>query len=331
MAPSGHLGSPAAGAGPVRRAVVDVGTNSVKLLVGDVVGTEVTPVLECSRQTRLGRDFYPHRRLQPGPVAETAAATADFARMARECGAREVRVIATSAAREAVNPDMLCRAVRTATGLEVEILTGAQEARWGFAGVTSDPHLRDQPLLLVDVGGGSTEFSLGRRHDLRFHHSLPLGALRLLNELAPADPPNPADLARGQRRVQELLNAELAPALCPRLAKFPASTLGLVGTGGTATILAMMAQGLTRFERQRVEGCELRRGQVTEWLERLWSLPQARRRELPGLPPERADVMLTGLLIYERVMAVFGFAVLRVTLRGLRYAALMNWPEGGAV
>lgn len=317
---------PADAPAPVRRAVVDLGTNSVKLLVGEVSGEQVVPVLELSRQTRLGRDFYPHRRLQPGPVAETAAAVADFHRRARELGAGTVRVIATSAAREAVNPEDLRRAVRAASGLEIEILTGDQEARWGFAGVTSDPHLHDQPLLLLDVGGGSTEFSLGRRRDLRFHHSLALGAVRLWSELAPADPPAAADLARGQRRVREQLEAELAPALRPRLAEWARDAVGLVGTGGTATVLAMMTQGLARFERERVDGCLLSRCQVAEWLERLWSLPLARRRQIPGLPPERADVILTGVLIYDTVMATFGFATLRVTTRSLRYAALTDWP-----
>lgn len=321
---------PAAAPVPVRRAVVDIGTNSVKLLVGDVAAAQVTPVFEASRQTRLGREFYPHRVLQPGPVAETAAAVADFHRQARELGATAVRVVATSAAREAVNADDLRQAVRAAAGLEIEVLSGEQEARWGFTGVTTDPGLALQPILLLDVGGGSTEFSLGRRRDLRFHQSLALGAVRLLSELAPADPPAAAGLARGQRRVREQLETDLAPALCPRLAEFAGDAVWLVGTGGTATILAMMAQGLTGFVRERVDGFQLARCAVVEWLERLWSLPLARRRQIPGLPPERADVILTGVLIYDTVMATFGFEMLHVTTRSLRYAALTDWPGAAA-
>lgn len=324
MAPLALL--PADAPAPVRRAVVDLGTNSVKLLVGDVAGEQVTPVFEASRQTRLGREFYPHRVLQPGPLAETAAAVADFHRQARELGATAVRVVATSAAREAVNAEDLRQAVRAAAGLELEILSGAQEARWGFAGVTTDSGLAHQPILLLDVGGGSTEFSLGCRRDLRFHQSLALGAVRLLSELALADPPAAADLTRSQRRVREQLEADLAPALRPRLAEFAGDTVWLVGTGGTATILAMMSQGLTGFVRERVDGFQLARCAVAEGLERLWSLPLARRRQIPGLPPERADVILTGVLIYDTVMATFGFGTLRVTTRSLRYAALTDGP-----
>ncbi len=316
---------PADAPAPVRRAVLELGTNSVKLLVGDVAGEQVTPVFEASRQTRLGRGFYPHLRLQPGPVAETAAAAAEFLQRVRDLGATAVRVVATSAAREATNADDLRRAVRAATGLDLEVLSGEQEARRGFAGVTTDPHLAHEPLLLVDVGGGSTEFTLGRGRDLRFHQSLRLGAVHLLSELAPADPPAAADLARGQRRLREQLEAELAPALRPHRTAFAGGGVRLVATGGTATVLAMMSQGLTRFARARVDGFSLARHEVAEWLERLWSLPLARRRQLPGLPPERADVILTGVLIYDTVMATFGFATLRVTTRSLRYAALTDW------
>lgn len=320
------MNAPDSGPAPVRRAVVDIGTNSVKLLVGDVSGGGVTPVLERSRQTRLGRDFYPQRRLHPEPVAETAAAVAEFCRQARTAGAGAVRAFATSAAREALNPETLLQAVRAAAGLEVEILTGEQEARWSFTGVMSDPRLREVTALVLDVGGGSTEATLGRRDAICCHRSLPLGAVRLLHELEPSDPPASADLEPAEQRVRAFLDVELAPLLQPRLAEFPPDTLKLVGTGGTATVLAMMAQGLTRFERERVDGHTLRRGEVAEWLERLWSQPLARRRQLPGLPPERADVILTGVLIYAAVMARFGFATLRVSTRGLRYAALLEWP-----
>ncbi len=322
---------PEAGPFPVRRAVVEIGTNSVKLLVGDVRGGEVEPVLELSRQTRLGRGFYPHRQLQPGPVNETAAAVAAFCRRARDAGATAVRALATSAAREALNPERLLEAVRAAAGLEVEIITGELEARWGFAGVTSDPRWRDHALLLLDVGGGSTEFTLGRGGDLRFHGSLPLGAVRLLEELAPPDPPGPAGLARARRRVGEFLESQLAGELRPRLAAFAPGTVSLTGIGGTATVLVMMARGLTRFERTAVDGYRLRRDDLTGWLERLWALPLARRRQIPGLPPERADVILTGVLIYDAVMSCFGFAVLGVSTRGLRHAALVEWPGSGPV
>src|SRR5262245_18248170 len=132
-----------------RRAVIDVGTNSVKLLVADVAGRDVRPVWEDSKQTRLGSGFYETRRLQPDAIAKTVEAVAQVAGLARECNSGSIRVIATSAARDAVNQNELVSAIESAAGLKVEIITGEQEAEWVFHGVTTDPNLATQPLLLL--------------------------------------------------------------------------------------------------------------------------------------------------------------------------------------
>ena len=126
------------------------------------------------------------------------------------------------------------------------------------------------------------------------------------------------------------------PDVAPRrgathLGGFPADGVRLVGTGGTASILGAMALELTRFDREALDGQVLTRGDVAERLEQLWSWPVERRRQLPGLPPERADVILTGVLIYDAVMAAFGFPALRITARSLRYAALVDWPAAAPV
>src|ERR1017187_2308535 len=146
---------------PIRRAAIDVGTNSVSLLVADVAGYEIEPVCEQSKQTRLGHGFYETHRLQPEAIAATAAAVAGFAALARECQSVSIRVIATSAAREAVNREELTAAIEQAAGVKVEVISGDQEAELGFQGVTTDPQLAQAPLLLMDVGGGSAQFIVG--------------------------------------------------------------------------------------------------------------------------------------------------------------------------
>ncbi|MBE7501832.1 MAG: Ppx/GppA family phosphatase [Verrucomicrobiales bacterium] len=308
----------------MRRAVLDVGTNSVKLLVADLAPPTVRPVLERSIQTRLGRGLATTGRLDPAAVAETVRVIARLHAEARQLGAERVRIAATSAAREASNTGDLLDAVRTATGLVVEVLSGEQEARWGFAGVTTDPDLQDRSILLLDVGGGSTELALGRVGNLRFHASYPLGAVRWLERLHPSDPPRPSELERGRRELAETVGSLVVPPLQPHLVGVRQGPLQLVGTGGTASVLAAMALELVAFDRAAIDGRVLRAAEVTARLEQLWSLPLARRRVLPGLPPERADVMLTGTLIYEGLMAVLGFESLRITTRGLRYAALCD-------
>src|SRR5580692_1803672 len=141
----------------VRRAVIDVGTNSIKLLVADVRGRDVQPVHEESKQTRLGKGFYESNRLQPEAIARTAEAVWEFAEVAREKNSKSIRVIATSAARDAVNP--------------------------------TDLELAKTPLLLLDVGGGSTEFILGCGQKKHFAHSFPLGTVRLMEKFPFSDPP----------------------------------------------------------------------------------------------------------------------------------------------
>jgi exopolyphosphatase/guanosine-5'-triphosphate,3'-diphosphate pyrophosphatase len=178
-----------------RRAVIDVGTNSVKVLVADVAGREVRPVWEESTQTRLGSGLYAAHRLQPEPVAQTAAAVAGFTQTAREHGAESIRIIATSAARDAVNAAELISAIETAAGIGVRVISGEQEARWVFQGVTTDPELAHPPLLLLDVGGGSTEFILGRGDQVHYCASVPLGTVRWLERMPHADPPTAAELA----------------------------------------------------------------------------------------------------------------------------------------
>ena len=314
---------------PARRAVIDVGTNSVKLLVADVTGSDVQFVLEDSKQTRLGKGFYASHRLQPEPIAQTARAVATFAKTARKAGATSVRIIATSAARDAKNPEDLIGEIAEATNLRLEIISGEQEAEWVFRGATSNPKLARAPLLLLDVGGGSTEFILGQGDRKHFRQSYPLGAVRLLEKIPHSDPPKPEELASCRDWLKDFLDsrvrAELEPAL-QREVKIHAQhhEVRLIGAGGTATVLARMENAMEDYNRDRIEAARLSSKNIRGWAERLWRLPLAERRAIQGLPKERADVILTGTLIYEAVMAVFEFAELRVSTRGLRFAAVMD-------
>ncbi len=321
-APTAILHPPSASS--KRRAVIDIGTNSVKLLVAEIGGGDVRPLLEDSRQTRLGKDFYDTQMLQPGAIAQTAEAVKVFAAAAHDLGAQSLRVIATSAARDAKNPRDLTHAIETAAGLKVEIISGEQEADWAFQGVTSDAKLAHQPLLLLDVGGGSTEFILGHGEQKDFRHSFPLGAVRLLEKFPVSDPPAPAELAAIRAWMKQFFQTQIRPTLAAGLyyeAKF--DRVLLVGTGGTATILARVAAGQEAFDRAGIEAVRLNRAQVSAQVEQFWSLPLEARKQIVGLPKKRADVILTGALIFEAVMAEFGFDELRVSTRGLRFAAVM--------
>ncbi len=312
-----------------RRAVIDVGTNSVKLLVAETGDGQVRPLLEDSEQTRLGAGFYETHRLQAQPIAATARAVAMFATKAREFEAVATRVIATSAARDAINPTDLTSAIERASGLKVEIISGKQEADWAFTGVTTDPELGHHPLLLLDVGGGSTEFILGRGDHRSFCQSFPLGTVRLLEALPPDDPPASEQLAGCRQWVRDFLGREVRPELEPALRRETSlnsetGPVQLIGTGGTSTILARMEARLDSFDREQIEGMRLGRAQVRAHVEQLWGLTLAERKKIVGLPQKRADVILSGAVIYEAVMEIFDFSELRISTRGLRFAAVVD-------
>lgn len=312
---------------PVCRAVIDVGTNSVKLLVGDVHAGQVLPLTERSLQTRLGEGFFQTRQLLPEAITRTAIAAAEFRAEADRFGARNVRLIATAAAREALNRDALLHALRHHTGLEPEVICGDTEASLAFRGVCTAPGLADAPLLVTDLGGGSTEFIVGRAGCRRFGRSLRLGAVRLFEHLRLSDPPTAAELERCRSEVDAVLAREVIPDVRSALEAETAAT-GIapryLGVGGTAVILARLQAGLARYDRERIENTPLEATALSGMVERLWSQPLARRRTIPGLPSERADIILTGAVIHERILGALHLPVLVASTRGLRFAALLD-------
>ncbi|MEO8426298.1 MAG: Ppx/GppA family phosphatase [Verrucomicrobiota bacterium] len=312
----------------VCRAVIDVGTNSVKLLVAEVAGQIVTPLLEQSEQTRLGRGFYQTHRLQPDAIIQTARAVAGFAEVAAKFKPASIRVIATSAARDAINQAELLDVIFQAVRLPVEVITGEEEANWVYRGVTSNAVLAERPLLILDIGGGSTEFILGEGTTQFYRRSFPLGTVRFLEQLKVSDPPSASELSCCINSTEEFLVREVEPGLSAALVPFATRPVRLIGAGGTTTIMARILARAATFDRERLEGAVMSCHEVGELLERLWSLSLAERRRIIGLPPNRADVILTGVVICHALMTKFGFPELTVSTRGLRYAAVMaEWAS----
>ncbi|MDB6032305.1 MAG: Ppx/GppA phosphatase [Verrucomicrobiales bacterium] len=308
----------------VYRAVIDVGTNSVKLLVAEVLDSAVRPIVEKSEQTRLGQGFYETRQLLPEAISQTADAVGRYTLLAHGHGAQDIRIVATSAARDAINKAELIQALETASSLKVEVISGEQEAEWVFRGVTTDPQLHGHKLLILDVGGGSTEFILGEKGHHQFRQSFDVGSVRLFEKLRPADPPGLQDLVDCRKWLDQFFNEQLAPRLKHLVKGETGPQAQLVGTGGTTTILARMQHGMTDFDRDKIEGIIITREQVKDWMVQLWSVSLAERKKIIGLPQKRADIIPMGAAIYEAVMDHFGFDTVYVSTRGLRFGAVMD-------
>ena len=287
----------------MRRAVIDIGTNTVKLLVADVSERQMVPVATKDRTTRLGEGVDDSKRLLPAAMARTVRAIQDFLAEARALGATDCVAVATSAARDAANRDEFLGQVRHVCGLDVELISGGREAELIFRGVSSDSEWSGAPILVVDVGGGSAEFIQGVGGKMELFQSLPLGALRLTEKF-------------GEGRFAELCE-HLRATLTPALAGYSASRCRLIGTGGTITTLA-------RIECGAVDHATISREKLEALLERLEAMPLAERKKVPGLPPERADIIVAGGVVLLMAMEVLEASELTVSVRNLRYGALVS-------
>jgi exopolyphosphatase / guanosine-5'-triphosphate,3'-diphosphate pyrophosphatase len=339
----------------MRRAVIDIGTNTVKLLVAEVHDGQVTPLAVKDTTTRLGERVHETQRLSPAAISRTVKAIAHFVAEAHALEAADITAITTSAARDATNRDDFFDAVRRQCGLVVQMISGEREAELIFRGVCSDPVWAGQPVLVMDVGGGSTEVIQGVAGKIERHRSLQIGAVRMTEQF-------------GEAQFTELC-AFLRDTLRRELADYSLSGRRLIGTGGTILTLANIAlcgRGICRTQRRRLvelgfapipeilgpagrgRACpEFAEGnaapttspdhailtcdEARSLVERLRAMSLSERRNVPGLSPERADIIVAGGAVVIAAMETLGSvgltppqAGLTVSVRNLWFGALLK-------
>lgn len=302
---------------PERVAAIDVGTNTVLLLVAERSGPGLVPVAERAEITRLGRGVDASGRLDPGAIRETVAVLGVYAREARTLGASRILCVATSAARDAANGAEFFEAARAAAGLAPEVISGEEEARLVYRSAWRDFGARGSPLVVLDVGGGSTELTWGDSPDPRGRTSLRIGAVRLTERHVRRDPPLPEEVAAVRAAAREALRP--ASAGTPR-----GAAARLVAVAGTVTTLSAVAQALPAYDAARVHGSALALAALEALLERLAALTTPERAALPGMEPRRADVIVAGCAIVVEAMRATGFETLAVSDRGVRWGLLYD-------
>jgi exopolyphosphatase/guanosine-5'-triphosphate,3'-diphosphate pyrophosphatase len=306
-----------------RLAAVDVGTNSVLLLVAER-GRDgvVRPVREEADITRLGRGVDRTGMLSGEGMQATLDVLARFAALARQDGARALVVTATSAARDARNGSEFLDRARERTGAKVEILSGDEEARLSYLAVAQDFAAEggEAGLLAIDVGGGSTEFVHGRGRQVLFRRSLDIGSVRLTERCVRSDPPAAAE----QEAIRDVVRGALS-ALPP----FPRE-VRVVGVAGTVTSLFAIEHAIEPYDAARVHGGWLSVEDVARVRARMCAVPVSERRVLPGMQPKRADVLPAGALLFETALGHLGASGARVSDRGLRWGVLLDrWETLG--
>lgn len=283
-----------------RVAAIDCGTNSIRLLVADIEGHTLTDVDRRMEIVRLGQGVDRTGRLAPEALDRTIAALRGYAAIVAGSGATAVRMVATSATRDASNSAEFTRRVKEVLGVAPEVLTGDEEARLSFLGATAEL-TAGAPYLVADIGGGSTEFVLGDAAGPSAAISVNIGCVRMTERHLRGDPPSGAEIAGATADIDAAL--ERVAAVVPI-----ARAQTLVGLAGSVTTVAGIAMGLPCYDAARIHHAAIPAIQVQDVTERLLRQTRAERARIGLMHPGRVDVIGGGALVLDRIMTRFGFA-----------------------
>lgn len=301
-----------------RLASIDVGTNTALLLAAEVSPQlEIHPILQREKIVRLGEGVDERRLLKPEAIARTLQALDEYLHECRDLKVEEIVISGTSAVRDANNRDDLIAQIEKSFGVRMQLLSGREEARLTYWGALSNkPHLQGE-ILLIDIGGGSTEFITGAGAEISRAVSLDMGSVRLTERFVRSDPIRAPEFHAIEKFIDEQL----------RLLRqdFNSKPAHFVGVAGTVTTLAAMHLKLREYHGEQVENSVLTLSHVAELVDTLRRLSLAEKQQLAGLHPKRADVILAGAMILWQTMREFGFETVTVSDRGLRFGVLMDF------
>ncbi|HJU48374.1 MAG TPA: Ppx/GppA phosphatase family protein [Gaiellaceae bacterium] len=292
-----------------RVASIDLGTHSTRLLVADVDGGRVTEIERRLTITRLGEGVDADGRLAPEAVDRVREALTRYREDLERHGVAATLAVATSAVRDSANGRHVLEGLGREFGVRTRLLDGREEAELTFRGVLADRTSLAEGTLLLDIGGGSTEVTLGGPTGIAFTTSVQAGSVRLTERHIRSDPPTGAELAACAADVRALL-----PALDPHDA---------IGVAGTVTTVAAVELGLEPYEPERVHGHRLGRAVVDEVLDRLARLPLTERERVPGLEPARAPVIVAGIVILREVLDAYGLDAIEASEHDILHGAAL--------
>jgi exopolyphosphatase/guanosine-5'-triphosphate,3'-diphosphate pyrophosphatase len=300
-----------------RFGVVDVGSNTIRSLVVEVRADGSSRVLDDEREVaRLASGLDGHGRLSGGAMRRAIAALRRMAAITRGRGVRRISAVATSAIRNARNRKAFVDRVRSETGLRLRVISGAEEARLAFESAARSFDLGERPVVVADVGGGSTEAILALGHHIQQIHSLRLGAVSLTERYGRSDPWKSGEIRALRRAVRRTLREA-------RIEADP-SPLEMIASGGTATAVAQMIMARQGLLNRPVQGFEMTQAELLHLRNALQRRSLRERRRMPGLSPDRADIILAGVVILYEILSHLRVNVLKVSAHGIRHALLQR-------
>jgi exopolyphosphatase/guanosine-5'-triphosphate,3'-diphosphate pyrophosphatase len=299
-----------------RVAVIDIGSNSTRLLIADVAEGRVTEVERQSRVTRLGRGVDLSGQLSGEAIEAACGAIADYVAICREEGVENIEAIATSAVRDASNGSAFAAELRERFALSARVLDGEEEARLTYLGATCE-NSPSVPTLVVDIGGGSTELIVGVGDDIAFHTSLQAGVVRHSERHISADPPSALELEALAGDVRGLIENAIAD-------QPGTSAQAGIAVAGTPTSLASIEIGLEPYDPKQVHGHTLTLRTIQRLLSRLASAPLSKRAEITGLHPDRAPNIVAGVVILIETMRAFDLDRIDVSEHDILYGSAIS-------
>lgn len=296
--------------------MIDIGTNSTRMLIADVEGNQVDEIYRESRVTRLGRGVDHSGQLSSEGIDAVCDAIGDYMRLIEGEEARQVMVIATSAVRDAENGDAFVAELRERFSLDCEVIDGDREANLTYLGTSSgrDP---DEHLLVIDIGGGSTEMIVGHGPDVIFHTSLQAGVVRHTERILTGDPPSSSELEVLAKDIAKLVQSALSGIELPPVDR-------AIAVAGTPSSLAAIDLELEPYDPKAVQGHRLPLGTVQWWLSRLASMPLAERKQVTGLHPDRAQAIVAGVVILIEIMRNFDLLEVEVSEHDILYGCAIT-------
>lgn len=302
---------------PCRGAFIDVGTNTILCLIADIRDTGRFRVLDdLAEIAGLGRGVDQTGMIGAAGEARALEILGRYRDRCHDLGVEAITAVGTSALRDAKNSDEVRERIRSALGIDIRVISGAEEAAYSFLAVQRGLSLLGQELLVIDIGGGSTEFIRGNEDGVTRAASIDVGSVRLTEHYLHADPVHPAEFAA--------MAAAVDVALAPITAAFSsqASSLALVGIAGTFTTLAAIEKRLARYSHSQVHGSVLTLAEVQRQVALLQEKSITQRQQIVGLEPKRADVIFAGAYLIEKIMESFGASQVVVSDQGVRYGLL---------
>jgi len=283
----------------MKRAVIDIGTNSIRMLVADMEKGKIVSGKKHVRMVRLGEMVDHSRVIGENALERCMDALDEFVKIALDEGAHDIKALATSAVRDAGNRDEIVQKIQSVLPIEVEILSGNEEAEMGYFGVISSFDAKGI-IMMVDIGGGSTEFVVGNKEKIFYKKSLDIGAVRMTEQFIKSDPVDPVESRELERHVRNIIKSGLADV-------FPFEKGIAVGIGGTITTLGAIKLKMENYNREKIHLASIGLGEIREMISGFGKAKLDSRKKIVGLDSERADIIYAGSIILQEIMEIFGY------------------------